>query len=49
MGADPRVWAGKAQNTSKDLAYRGQTLMLHRRASFVTFLGRDSIELLLNI
>jgi hypothetical protein len=29
MGADPRVGAGRAQSTSKDLAYRGLTLMLH--------------------
>lgn len=49
MEADPRVWAGKAKSTSKDLAYRERTLMLHRGASFVTFLGQDSIELFLNI
>jgi hypothetical protein len=34
--------AGRAQSMSKDLAYRGRTLMLHRGPAFVTFLGRDS-------
>jgi hypothetical protein len=33
-GADPRVGAGRAQSTSKDLAHRGRTLMLHGRTSF---------------
>jgi hypothetical protein len=42
MEADPRVGAGRAQSTSKDLTYRGQTLMLHKGAAFVTFLGRGS-------
>jgi hypothetical protein len=29
MGADPRVGTGRAQSTSKNLAYRGQTLIMH--------------------
>jgi hypothetical protein len=37
MGADPHVGAGRAQSTSKDLAYRGWTLMLHGGPGFVTF------------
>jgi hypothetical protein len=42
MGTDPRVGAGRAQNTSKDLTYRGWTLLLHEGAAFVTFFGRGS-------
>jgi hypothetical protein len=50
MGADPRVGIGRAQSTSKDLAYMGQTLMLREGATFLTFLStRALIELLLNI
>jgi hypothetical protein len=42
MGVDPRVGAGRAQSTSKDLAYRGRSLMLHGEPAFVTFLSRGS-------
>jgi hypothetical protein len=42
MGGDPRVGAGRAQSTSKDLAYRGRTLMLHEGLASVAFLGRGS-------
>jgi hypothetical protein len=42
MRADPRVGARRAQSTSKDLSYRGQTLMLHGGPAFVTFLDRGS-------
>jgi hypothetical protein len=40
--ADPRVGAGRAQSMSKDLAYRGQALMLHGGPAFVIFLDRRS-------
>jgi hypothetical protein len=33
-GADPHVAARRAQITSKDLAYRERTLMLHKGTSF---------------
>jgi hypothetical protein len=42
MGADPYVEARRVQSTSKDSAYRGQTLMLHGGPTFVIFLGRGS-------
>jgi hypothetical protein len=42
MGTDPRVGARRAQSTSKDLTYRGRTLILHEGPAFVTFIGRGS-------
>jgi hypothetical protein len=42
MGAAPCVGAARAQSTSKDLAYRERTFMLHGGPVFVTFLGQGS-------
>ena len=42
-GVDPRVGSGRAQSTSKDLAYSGRSLMLHDGQAFVTFLGRGYV------
>jgi hypothetical protein len=48
-GANTCVRVGRVQSTSKDLVHRGQTLTLHGGPTFVTFLGRALIGLLLNI